>query len=130
MVPNFKEDMKNLFYEKLYVSQHEVLEETKSNEVKGKRFNIHKRALPTSLDLDQVVIMGVEEATAKLLVRKILKPKIKNDVVFYYDMVPVDPTEEEASPYYNDETIILEGGDTVERPTERTNILPDIDYKD
>ncbi len=72
-------------------------------------FNVHKRSVPVSLD--RIVACGLTGAEATALTAQLVKKEKKRREAegyedfspkFVYDIVPVWPTEREASVFYNE----------------------------
>lgn len=77
------------------------------SETNERRFNVHKRSLPSGLD--QIVASNIsKEEFDKFSIafgRPFKTKEVENGAI-YYDLVPVDATEKEKSPYYNPPEII------------------------
>lgn len=76
----------------------------------GQLYNIHKRSLPVGTD--KIVVHGATKEEAEDMMRTMFKAKekLQNEVtnVIYYDMVPIDATEEEKSVFYNARPVVVE----------------------
>lgn len=78
-------------------------------------FSIYKRAIPfTQHPLNRMVATGMprkeaDEMTVKLIRKEAVRrvEDISQNVFFSYDIVPMDATAEEKSPFYNEGSPIL-----------------------
>ncbi len=70
------------------------------------RFNVHKRSLP--VETDKVVLFNVPYTEAKEWLEK-LKSKTVGGYpkVFYYDIVPVTPVDNQESVFYNPRPFVI-----------------------
>lgn len=72
----------------------------------GTLYNIHKRSLPVGID--KIVFIGLLRSEADKEILKLIYKESKrrneenNNQFFYFDIIPIESTENEQSIYYNE----------------------------